>query len=351
MASTSSLNRAILLIFAHFRFRPQPDFRPNLHSHYSPLTFQEARHICKGNRMLQLLGKETTMSFIAKNAIFKAGQPGLMLKILPLAALMSLPAGSALAADARDNVSLSFDVYAGSLRIFKISMGMDIGAADYAIHTNIKSKGVASLFAKTKINMSAAGRNAKTIVPLNFSTNAKSKGKKRSVRMSWTGKGTHKVKRNFKLNAYKAKSLAKAVRPGMLDPLSYLMKMVARSTKQPCGGTARVYNGRQVAEYRYTLQGMSNFNRSTGGVYRGKAYKCLLKYRTVAGLSAEKQKAQDKKPPSSFTIWFAPVAGKGRNLLIPIAANGEVSGKAFTMRLSQGSVSGKPISKRVLATN
>lgn len=291
------------------------------------------------------------MSFIAKYTHLKASRPGPMLKALPLAALLSLPAGSALAADARDDVSLSFDVYAGSLRIFKISMGMDIGDADYAIHTNIKSKGVASLFAKTKINMSAAGRNANTIVPVNFATRSKSKGKKRTVRMSWTGKGTHKVKRNFKLNAYKANSLAKAVRPGMLDPLSYLMKMVARSSKQPCGGTERVYNGRQVAEYRYSLEGVSTFNRSTGGVYRGKAFKCALKYRTIAGLSAEKQKAQNQKPPASFTVWFAPVAGKGRNLFIPIAANGEVSGKAFTMRLSQGSVSGKPISKRVLATN
>lgn len=291
------------------------------------------------------------MSEHSKNSNVKANRLGQMLKAAPLAVLLGLPTGSALAADARDNVALSFDVYAGSLRIFKISMGMEIGNADYAIHTNIKSKGVASLFAKTKINMSAAGRNSKTIVPLNFSTKSKSKGKKRSVRMSWTGKGTHQVKRNFKLNAYKTKSLAKAVRPGMLDPLSYLMKVVARSAKQPCNGTERVYNGRQVAEYHYSLQGVSTFNRSTGGVYRGKAFKCSLKYRTIAGLSAEKQKAQDQKPPSVFTVWFAPVAGQGRNLFVPIAANGEVSGKAFTMRLSQGSVSGKPISKRVLATN
>ncbi len=298
-----------------------------------------------------MLGKMTAMPVLSKNSNVKANRLGLFVKVLPLAALMSLPAGSALAVGAKDSVALSFDVYAGSLRIFKISMGMEVGDADYAIHTNIKSKGVASLFAKTKINMSAAGRNSKTIVPLNFSSQSKSKGKKRSVRMSWTGKGKHQVKRNFKLNPYKAKNLAKAVRPGMLDPLSYLMKMVARSTKQPCSGTERVYNGRQVAEYRYALEGVSTFNRSTGGVYRGKAFKCSLKYRTIAGLSAKKQKVHDQKPPASFTVWFAPVAGQGRNLFVPIAANGEVSGKAFTMRLSQGSVSGKPISKRVLATN
>lgn len=276
---------------------------------------------------------------------------GAVLKALPVAALLALPAGPVWAAGEQDAVSLKFDVYSGSLRIFKISMGMKIDESDYAIKTSIRSKGVVSLFAKTKINMSAAGATKKKqLTPAKYSSNSNSKGKSRSVQMSWTNKGKHQVKRNFKLSAYKAGTLAKAVRPGMVDPLSYLMKMVARSTKQPCGGSERVYDGRQVAEYRYALQGVSTFNRSNGGVYRGKAYKCALTYRTIAGLSAEKQKARDQGPPAKFTVWFAPVAGKGRNLFVPVAANGEVSGRAFTMRLSDGSVSGKPISKRVIAT-
>lgn len=273
-----------------------------------------------------------------------------VMKALPLAALLALPAGSVSAADVKDSVALKFDVYAGSLRIFKISMGMKIGKDDYAINTRIKSKGVASLFAKTKINMSAAGSTKKKLVPVKYASNSKSKGKQRSVNMTWTPKGTHQVKRSFKLSAYKANSLARAVRPGMMDPLSYLMKMV-RASKQPCGGSERVYDGRQVAEYRYVLQGVSTFNRSTGGVYRGKALKCALTYRTIAGLSAKKQKKRDQGPPTTFMVWFAPVAGNSRNLFVPVAASGEVSGRAFTMRLSEGSVSGKPISKRVIATN
>ena len=275
---------------------------------------------------------------------------GQLLKALPLAAVLALPAGVAAASDAKEAVSLKFDVYAGSLRIFKISMGMKIGVEDYAISTTIKSKGVASLFAKTKINMSAAGRTKKKLVPTNYASNSKSKGKNRSLNMTWTSKGQHKVKRSYKLSAFKANSLSQAVRPGMMDPLSYLMTMV-RASNRPCGGTKRVYDGRQVAEYRYALQGVSTFNRSTGGVYRGKAFKCALTYRTIAGLSAKKQKARDQEPPAKFMVWFAPVAGKARNLFVPIAASGEVSGRAFTMRLSEGSVSGQPISKRVIATN
>lgn len=274
-----------------------------------------------------------------------------MAKIAPVAVLICLPAGSTLAADGKDKVSLQFDVYAGSLRIFKISMGMEIGATDYSINTKIKSKGVASLFAKTKINMKASGRTKVKIVPVTFSSNSNSNGKTRNIAMNWNGKGQQQVKRSFKLDEFKSNSLARAVRPGMVDPLSYLMTLMARNAKQPCSGSERVYDGRKVAEYRYSLQGTSTFNRSTGGVYRGKAFKCALSYRTIAGLSAKKQKAQNDAPPSAFTVWFAPVAGTARNLFVPVAASGQVSGKAFTMRLSQGSVSGKPISKRVIATN
>ncbi len=285
------------------------------------------------------------------NDRFDRRKTALLAKTLPLAALLMMPINSASAAGKKDEVALQFDVYAGSLRIFKISMGMEIGDTDYAINTRIKSKGVASLFAKTKINMSAAGSTKKKIVPLKYSSSSKSKGKKRRIAISWNGKGKQKVERSYKLSDFKSKKLAGAVQPGMVDPLSYLMKLVAKRAKQPCSGSERVYDGRQVAEYRYSLQGVSTFNRSTGGVYRGKAFKCALSYRTIAGLSPEKQKAKDKAPPSVFTVWFAPVAGNGRNLFVPVAASGQFSGKAFTMRLNSGSVSGKPISKRVIATN
>lgn len=276
---------------------------------------------------------------------------GSAVRLAPVAALLCLPTGSVLAADQADKVNLQFDVYSGSLRIFKISMGMKIGDSDYAISTRIKSKGVASLFAKTKINMKAAGRTKKKIVPVSYSSNSKSKGKKRNISMTWNGKGKHQVKRSYKLSEFKTNSLARAVRPGMVDPLSYLMKLVIQNSKQPCRGSERVYDGRQLAEYKYSLQGVSTFNRSTGGVYRGKAFKCALTYRTIAGLSPKKQKARNSAPPSTFTVWFARVAGTGRNLFVPVAASGQVSGRAFTMRLSEGSVSGKPISKRVVATN
>ena len=238
-------------------------------------------------------------------------QLGRMGKALPLAVVLALPAGAVSAADVRDAVSLKFDVYAGSLRIFKISMGMKIGKDDYAIKTSIKSKGVASLFANTKINMRAAGSTKKKLVPLSYASKSDSKGKKRSVNMTWTSKGKHQVKRSFKLSKYKANSLSRAVRPGMIDPLSYLMKMV-RASKKPCGGSERVYDGRQVAEYRYALKGVSTFNRSTGGVYRGKAFKCALTYRTIAGLvgqKAERNATRARRP--QFVVWFAPVAGTG----------------------------------------
>ena len=297
-----------------------------------------------------MLGCKIAMFSSSKNSSVGARFAGRAAKALAVAVLLMLPAGAANAADAKDAVSLQFDVYSGSLRLFKISMGMEMGDADYAINTRIKSKGLATLFAKTKIHMSAQGRKKKKLVPLKYASKSDSKGRKRALQMTWSNKGKHEIKRSYKLSAYKANALSRAVKPGMMDPLSYLMSMV-QASKKPCGGTQRVFDGREVAEYRYSLKGVSNFNRSTGGVYRGKAFKCVLNYRSVAGLSAKKQKAHNQGPPTVFTIWFAPVAGKKRNFFVPVAANGRVAGREITMRLMEGSVSGTPISKRVVATN
>ena len=134
---------------------------------------------------------------------------------LSLAALVALPADTAKAGGVKDNVSLSYDVYSGSLRLFKISLGMEIDDASYAVRAAIKSKGLVSLFAKTKINMRAQGKTRRnTIKPSRYTSSAKSKGKKKNVKISWSKKGLHKVKRDFNLSAYKSKRLARAVKPG-----------------------------------------------------------------------------------------------------------------------------------------
>ncbi len=266
-------------------------------------------------------------------------------KSLAIAALtFALLADTAgLAAGATDQVSLKYNVHSGGLKIFKISLKMEMNDTDYSLSASIKSKGLINLFDKTKIGMSVSGKTAGArIRPTSYHAKTKSNGRKRDFSLSWDAKRFPHVKRSYTLSTYKSNQLKRSVRPGMVDPLSHLLRFVLQNDKKPCTGSELVYNGKTVAEFRYSYLGTSTLNKKTGGAYRGRAIKCRLDYQAVAGLSVKKQKAQDKEPPV-FTIWYAPISIKGRNLILPVAVNGKIAGRAIKMRLSAGSVSGKPL--------
>lgn len=291
------------------------------------------------------------MTSRAQSSINAVRQTVVKYAALPVLGFALMPANSALAAGTKKEVSLKFDVYSANLLVFKISLHMSMDDTDYVASTSIKSKGLASLFAKTKIGMSTRGKiKAGKVVPAAYSLRTKSKGRKRKIQLSWNAKRYPTTKRSYNLSKFKSNQLKLTVRAGMNDPLSHIMKVVLQTAKKPCTGLEYVYDGQVVGEYRYSYKGISTFTQNTGGVYRGKAIKCRLNYKAIAGLSIKKQKAQKAEPPV-FTIWYAPVSGKKRKLLIPIAASGKSAGRSFTMRLSKGTVSGRSIASRSVATN
>ena len=72
---------------------------------------------------------------------------------------------AAQAAGAKDDLKLKFDVYVSNLRVFKVSIGMNVDDTDYTANISMKSKGLVSLFAKTKSNMSVKGKSPWQDVP------------------------------------------------------------------------------------------------------------------------------------------------------------------------------------------
>ncbi|MEM7429881.1 MAG: DUF3108 domain-containing protein [Pseudomonadota bacterium] len=268
----------------------------------------------------------------------------------PALLIASLSAVAALQTDAQaasDEISLKFDVYSGNIRLFNIALGMQVGGPRYQVNASIKSKGLVSLVAKTRISLNAKGKTAGTkLRPSAFASRTKSKGRKRNISVGWDKKLYPTAKRNYDLSKEKQNALAKVVKPGMVDPLSHMVRRITNpGGGKPCTGTERVYDGKVVGEYRYRLLTETKFGANAGGAYHGKALKCELRYRAIAGLSAAKLAKQAKQKPV-FTIWYAPVAGNSGQLYVPVAADGKLSGRAFAMRLTSGSVSGKSLATR-----
>ncbi len=266
---------------------------------------------------------------------------------LAVASLAVFGAAPAPALAASDNIKLKFDVYSGNIRLFKISLRMQVGDRSYKANASIKSKGIVSLFASTKISLSTEGKTkGAKLRPSVFSSRSKSKGRKRNISIGWDKKLYPQARRNFDLSEEKLNSLASAVKPGMVDPLSHIVRRITnQGGGSPCTGKERVYNGKIVSEYKYHLLAETQFGANAGGAYHGKALKCELHYQAVAGLSPKKRAEQAKRKPV-FTIWYAPVSGKTGQLYVPVAADGKLSGRAFAMRLHSGSVSGTSLATR-----
>lgn len=245
---------------------------------------------------------------------------------------------------ASDNINLAFDVYASNIKAFKISIGMNIGEQSYSANARIKSKGLVSFVSSAKINFNVEGKlNVKGIEPTRFTSNSEAKGKKRSVTMSWDSKRFPQAKLSHSLNDERKAQLKAVVKPGMTDPISQLVRLVARNPDgMGCNGTQRVYTGKVVDEYRVRFVTLTKFGANAGGIYRGPAYKCEVKFRTIAGISPEKQKKQKAQDPT-LTIWYAPVTGSTGTLLVPVGAAGNIDGRQITARLSEGVVSGKSL--------
>lgn len=264
---------------------------------------------------------------------------------LTLVGAALLAGGPSTALAATDKINLSFDVYSGNIRAFKISIGMDVGKTKYTANARIKSKGVVSFVASAKVNFDVQGQlDGDSVIPVKYESRSKSKGKKRSVTMTWDGKRVPKAKLNKPLNDERKAELNAVVKPGMTDPISQLVRLVARNPEgKACNGTKRVYTGKVVDEYKIRLLTLTKFGANAGGAYRGPAYKCEVKFRTIVGISDKKKKKQAKQNPT-LMIWYAPIKGNTGDLLVPIAADGRIDGRNISVRLNEGSVSGKSLS-------
>jgi len=139
---------------------------------------------------------------------------------------------------------------------------------------------------------------------------------------------------------------------GMPDPLTALLKQGVLAGAKPCGGTERVFNGAEVYDLTFAFDKPDSFSAKDGGVYRGPAVKCLVTYRPVAGVSADKLQRQQADPPK-FNIWLAPVATHDMGTIyVPVAVAGKLNGTGavFTALASHATLAGAPLNAQSLAS-
>lgn len=244
-----------------------------------------------------------------------------------------------------DRVNLSYAVYVGSTKMFKIGYSLELNPTSYKAVMQLKPKGIAKLFANISMLMQANGNLDKaSISPVYFSNYQKKKQRKRTAEINWSKTGQPATTRTWKIGTAKRNSLSKTLKASIPDPISAFLQVGITSAQKPCVGTQRIYDGSTVYDLSFKLLKQTTFTPNSPGSYKGPAFKCQIKHTPVAGFSP-KRFAKALAKPAIFNVWFAPVASKvaEKTILIPVAATGTVKGRAFSAYSRRALFNGQPM--------
>lgn len=264
--------------------------------------------------------------------------------------LAALPGATALfsstaIADDKEQANLSYNVYIGASKMFKIGFKTTLTEQSYRSYMKLKPKGLAKLFANVTMVMNTEGTVQKnSIQPTKFSFYRKSKKRKRTSNVTWTQPDIPSTNRTYKVSSRKQADLAKTISSGMPDPLSAFLRLGITDAKAPCSKAQRVYDGGKVYDLKFKLLKKVAYRAKVKNSYKGPAFKCQLSHKPVAGYS-KKDLAKSAQNPVNFTIWFAPVKSAllKKSILLPIAAIGKVKGRAFSAFSNKATFAGKAL--------
>ena len=270
-------------------------------------------------------------------------------RALALTALTFTVHGNAAAAP-RNQVTATYVVEVGGVQMLKMSYDASLSEGAYRSSAAVKTKGLAGLFSDYKMDLMAMGAvSGNDARPSRFTSHAEKKDNNKTIELSWRDGKPPTV--DPSLDSDDKRFLAGAVTAGLIDPLSMVMRMTALQTGQPCRTVERVFDGKEVYDLRFELNGKVTIGSGDGGRYRGQAYKCSVIYTPVAGRAAAKAKKKGLAP-QKFDIWFAPArAGTDGALFIPVLATGKLKGFSFVAYASKAAVDGVPLASDSATAN
>jgi hypothetical protein len=268
-------------------------------------------------------------------------------RLLAALSVLSLLAWADPAA-AADHLRLRYDLYVSNMRAIEINQEIELAETSYTSAMSVRSKGMAGLFMKIETDMKATGSIVNG-VPLPASFRIAQKDRRASV--NWDDPTKPEAVRDPDLNPRKAGAIDAALAEPAADPLTAILHQGFAGEDKVCSGAERVYNGREVTEYRFERLDDGQFGKSDASVYRGPVVRCRLVYRMIAGFS-DRAMEKNAAEPVVITFWAAPVqtAATKTPLMLVVALAGKVDDRPFTGFLNAATISGRPLNPNSLAS-
>lgn len=260
---------------------------------------------------------------------------------------LTVPATSAQS----EQVSLTFDLFTKGTRVYAIDLDIDLAPSAYKARLDAQTVGLASWFIDESFTMRGAGAlTGNAARPASFYERKDEDGESKSVEVAWSG-GNVTARRSYTLDEDRAAAVERAVSADMPDPIAAILTHAVANAGNPCRGSQRIYNGKEVFDFDFTFVKEDSFGSDDAGVYRGTAYQCTVEYKAVAGQSERKLRKLAKER-RIYRVWFAPVESEAldRALLLPVAATGKVKGRDVVIYTRAATIAGRPLNRQSLAS-
>ncbi|MGG5809218.1 DUF3108 domain-containing protein [Falsiroseomonas sp. CW058] len=218
--------------------------------------------------------------------------------LLPILALLAAPAA------AQQPVVATYEVYAAGMTVLQLEARFDVSEAGYRIRTQLRTRGIAAVFAPgeqaTQVEGGWAGAAA---APRSYLTEGTFRGRYRRIALAWQG-GAPQVLELTPPETDEREPVPAALQRNTMDALSamaQLARLVDRSGG--CDGAVPVFDGRRRSDYASRTE-RRELIRPWRGAWSGEALRCAFEGRLVAGFRHDQDRAASAAPQTG-TAWIA----------------------------------------------
>lgn len=254
-------------------------------------------------------------------------------------------------ANSDEFIAVSYEVRVSGLTAFTIEYSSNISADGYQSKVSVKTGDIVSLFSGYRLKMESSGSFSKGEPrPAQFSSQSEKHAKTKFVKLNWSSDGTPMTGGPSKENPSIQAEIDAALKAGVVDPLTAVLRLGAPSATTLCANTLRIFDGRDVFDLRFAPKKEVTIGSDVKGIYRGTAFECDMTYMPVAGRSATKFMKRKTEPPT-YKVWFAPVqiVVPERSLFIPVFASGMLDDMKFIAYTNRATIGGNPFNQLSVA--
>lgn len=242
----------------------------------------------------------------------------------------ALPAAMGAAAEESevvDHLFVRYDFNFGGFNMGGAELRTEFSDDAYVAKSKLKTGGLAEAFFRSRYQIVSKGfLDGRVVKPILYDSNFKGRKNEYQLVTIDYRPDTWPILRHSDPSyekKIKKRPVPKKLKWNTVDPLSawaYLIAGSTASSKQPCGRVIPIFDA--VRRYDLELSYVETRDDYRLGpswgkaIYEGKAYRCKMVYRRLAGFKKKEGRDFDELPIPALDLWMAPVGERG--FLVPL---------------------------------